>query len=298
MLTARLKDAKKLLRASKAEVREEKRVARGRGRGVGALVPLEEEVEPATDAEMAVVAMEVETEALEEEIEFQRTKTVQVKMMDGDMDTLQSLYRNAIIDHPGDLDGMTTACWAVYYHYISTDEDPQHDFCPDDPDSWCKYQQALAAGEDPSGTHTLIPAEYRDPVKKIFDDLCSPSLLSRCLLGATQNRNESFNAMIWSRCSKTDFSGTTTVQIATCLAVMAFNSGCQSLTQVMEEGGVAAGHLCRASLVKQDRACLLAASYVASEKVKQRRKFKRQSKKGAEEAHVEEEGVTHDAGGF
>ncbi len=37
---------------------------------------------------------------------------------------------------------------------------------------------------------------------------------------------------------------------------------------------------------------------MASEKVKQRRKFKRRSKKGSEEAHVEEEGVTYEAGGF
>ncbi len=41
---------------------------------MGALVTLEEEEEPATDAEMAVVAMEVETEALAEEIEFGRCK--------------------------------------------------------------------------------------------------------------------------------------------------------------------------------------------------------------------------------
>lgn len=50
---------------------------------------------------------------------------------------------------------MTTACWAIYYHYISTDEDLQHDFCPDDSDSWCKYQQAQAAGDDPPHTNTL-----------------------------------------------------------------------------------------------------------------------------------------------
>ncbi len=91
---------------------------------------------------------------------------------------------------------MTTACWAVFYHYISTDQDPQHDFCPDGPDSWCKYQQALAAGWEPPPSHTLIPVDYRQAVEKVFEDLCDKSLLSRCLLGATQNRNESFNSLI------------------------------------------------------------------------------------------------------
>ena len=142
-----------------------------------------------------MVACEVEIEAIEEEIKYQRTKIVQGKMSDPEIDTLQSLYRKAIVDHPGDLAGMTTACWAVYYHYISTDEDPQHDFCPDDEDSWCKYQQALATGQDPPSTHTLIPAGYQEAVKKVFKDLCHESLLSRCMLGATQNRNESFKEL-------------------------------------------------------------------------------------------------------
>ncbi len=30
----------------------------------------------------------------------------------------------------GDLEGMGHACWSVYYHTISTDYAPQHDYCP------------------------------------------------------------------------------------------------------------------------------------------------------------------------
>ena len=292
VLTSELKDARKLLKSAKAEV------MRGRGRDRGRGSVLEEDGEPSTDAEMAMVACDVEIEELEKEIELQRTKTVQRKMLDPEIDTLQSLYRKAIVDHPGDLDGMTTACWAVYYHYISTDEDPQHNFCPDGEDSWCKYQQALATGQDPPSTHTLIPADYREAVGKVFEDLCHESLLSRCLLGATQNRNEAFNAMVWARCSKTDFSGTSTVQLATSLSVLEFNSGSQALTQVMDEIGIEAGPLCRAHLALRDRTHLRKASYVASEEVKQRRKSMRRRKKGAEEAHVEKEGVTYDPGGF
>ena len=41
-----------------------------------------------------------------------------------------------------------------------------------------------------------------------------------------------------------------------------------------------------------------AASYVVSEKVKHRRKSKRRRKKGKEEVHVAEEGVTYESGGF
>ena len=292
VLTSSLKDVRRLLRNAKANVRKERK-ARGRGRSS----ILEDDGEPRTDAEMTVVAAEVEIEALQE-IEDQRMRTVHGKMTDPDIDTLQSLYRKAIVDHPGNLTGMTTACWGVYYHYISTDEDPQHDFCPEGEDSWCKYQQAVATGQTPPHTHTLIPADYREAVEKVFEDLCDESLLSRCLLGATQNRNESFNSLIWSRCSKTDFSGTPTVQIAASLAVMVFNGRSQSLTQVMDNIGVKAGPLCSAHLACRDMAHVRAASYVVSEKVKHRRKSKRRRKKGKEEDLVMEEGVTYESGGF
>ena len=306
VLTAKLKEMQKLLRDAKRA--EKSGRGRGRGgvrgrRGRGGVISAEdtegdtEEGEPHTDAEMAVVVLEVEIDALQDEIEALRPRTVVSKLTDPEIDKLQSLYRKAIVDHPGDLTAMTTACWAVYHHYISTDEDPQHDFCPDGESSWCKYQQALARGEDPPATNTLIPADYREDVGKVFEDLCDASLLKRCLLGATQNRNESFHSMIWARCSKTDFSGTTVIQIATSLAVMVFNSGNRSLTQITDKLGIEAGPLCCAELAARDCTTVHSASYM-SETVKERRKSRRREKKGAEEAYVEAEGVTYEAGGF
>lgn len=38
--------------------------------------------------------------------------------------------------HVGDLEGMKRACWAVFYHSISTDDNPQHHCCPEGADSW------------------------------------------------------------------------------------------------------------------------------------------------------------------
>ena len=306
VLTAKLKEMQKLLRDAKRAEKSGRGRGRGGvrgGRGRGGVISAEdtegdtEEGEPHTDAEMAVVALEVEIDALQDEIEALRPRTVVSKLTDPEIDKLQSLYRKAIVDHPGDLTAMTTACWAVYHHYISTDEDPQHDFCPDGESSWCKYQQALARGEDPPATNTLIPADYREDVGKVFEDLCDASLLKRCLLGATENRNESFHSMIWARCSKTDFSGTTVIQIATSLAVMVFNSGNRSLTQITDKLGIKAGPLCCAELAARDCTTVHSASYM-SETVKERRKSRRKEKKGAEEAYVEAEGVTYEAGGF
>ena len=46
-----------------------------------------------------------------------------------------------------------------------------------------------------------------------------------CVLGATQNHDESFNSTIWQRCPKTEFCSATTVEIAVNLAVNSFNAG-------------------------------------------------------------------------
>ena len=34
--------------------------------------------------------------------------------------------------------------WSAYYHAISTDEEPQHDFCG----NWCFYNQHMVDGND------------------------------------------------------------------------------------------------------------------------------------------------------
>ena len=49
--------------------------------------------------------------------------------------------------------------------------------------------------------------------------------MERCVLGATQNLNESFNSTIWQHCPKTEFCSATPMVIAVNLAVISFNSG-------------------------------------------------------------------------
>jgi len=82
----------------------------------------------------------------------------------------------------------------------------------------------------------------------VFAALCTPELLEKCLLGATQNRNESFNNLVWARAPKTEFVTRPTVDIAVSQAVIIFNSGQQALLPVMERMKMNPGPLCRAHL--------------------------------------------------
>ena len=36
---------------------------------------------------------------------------------------------------------MEKAVKAIWYHYVSTKENPQHDFCSTGPTSWCKWHK-------------------------------------------------------------------------------------------------------------------------------------------------------------
>ena len=141
---------------------------------------------------------------------------------------LQKCYGDAIRKNVGvgDSKAMIDACWAVFYHSCSTDENPRHHYCPDGKDSSCDYNRALAEGRVPSHSKPpRIPPDLVEFVADCWAELCDPDLLERCTLGATQNQNESFNSIVWKYCHKTDFSGLVTVRTATYLASLTFNKG-------------------------------------------------------------------------
>ena len=71
------------------------------------------------------------------------------------------------------------------------------------------------------------------------------------MLGATQNRNESFNALVWARAPKTEYCGLDTIQ-ATGQAVIVFNSGKQALVKLMDQLGIPVGPLCTSYLKAED----------------------------------------------
>ena len=142
---------------------------------------------------------------------------------------LTAYFGVAIRAHPNNLDDMTDAVFATYYHAISTDDTPQHERCPSGEDSWCFFKRAAATGETP-GPHrdnvgTPLSPEVAPYVKEVYDRLGHHDLLQRCLRGQSQNPNESLHSVIWGKCPKTGFVGLQRVAAATCSGVAQFNSG-------------------------------------------------------------------------
>ena len=137
------------------------------------------------------------------------------------IDSLTEFYGRAIRNFPGNVGGMHRAIWAVFQHSLSNDEEHNHQFCPSGPDSWCKFNRALANEEPPKHTPKL-PMDLSPFIKPVFTELSKLELLEKCVLGATQNQNESFNGIVWTRCPKTGFCGIEIVEIVAYLAAIHF----------------------------------------------------------------------------
>ena len=124
--------------------------------------------------------------------------------------------------------------------------------CPSGQRSWCKFNRALANSE-PSPPHSLtIHPDIVPPLKKVFERLFHPTLMERCVLGETQNQNESSNSTIWQHCPKTKFCSATTVEITVNLAVISFNSGQVPFPKLQERLEVTVSPLKRQYLSDKD----------------------------------------------
>lgn len=147
---------------------------------------------------------------------------------------------------------MQKACWATYYHKCSTDAKPQHGLCPIVGDSWCRYNRDAAHGLLCSEHTNSLPLAVMETIKPIYTILCDRSLLSRCLHQKTQNCNEAFNNLIWSRLPKNTFVNAETIRLGVLDAVLSYNEGSLAKVRVLEDLCGTSGSNCVVGLRKQD----------------------------------------------
>ncbi|GFT12206.1 uncharacterized protein TNCV_4004871 [Trichonephila clavipes] len=123
------------------------------------------------------------------------------RLTDAEILLLQKYYGLAIRRNVGkSVADMSKSIWAIYFHKLSTDENPQHALCPMGEESWCGYNKSIVSGEKYTHKHSL-PDAVLFKIKN-FGDLTAKELLLKCLHGRTQNPNESFNNCVWNRVPK------------------------------------------------------------------------------------------------
>ena len=224
------------------------------------------------------------------------------RLTDTTIDRLQNYYGMAVRQNTGDLKKMACAIWAGLFHRRSTDEVPRHQFCPEGEESWCGWQRAEAIkrrGEDAEYKHKDgLPEAVYQKILPVYQPLSQRDLLERCLMGATQYANESFNGVIWRMCPKEVNAGHQVVEMAANPATVTFNDGATGLCEVLKEMGCHVGEHTKAGLALEDAERTHFADAASMPYQKERRKKRRRKKKGWEEAKKDHEGVTYEAGGF
>ena len=83
---------------------------------------------------------------------------------------------------------------------------------------------------------------FRGELKPIFERLSSPELLNSCKKGFTQNKHESLNNVLWTKCSKRIFIGKDQFTIAVCEATTTFNDGARSMKTLFQKLNLSCGH--------------------------------------------------------
>ncbi|CAN7944596.1 unnamed protein product, partial [Ixodes hexagonus] len=159
------------------------------------------------------------------------------------MKRLTSFYATTLKDNAPDVVKMQKGVFASLFHSYSTDAEPRHQACPQGEDSWCHFNRhkALVAAGKPSAPRPHRPAFSRDIAKELvplYNRLSDKTLLARCCRMRTQNANESYNALVWKRCPKTEFASLRTVETAAAMAVLEFNLGPQGFERVLEKMGM------------------------------------------------------------
>ena len=211
---------------------------------------------------------------------------------------LTNYYAKALRTNAPDVVAMKEGAYASIMHMMSTDENPQHTFCPPGEKSWCHYARETATGQA-RGKHTAsLKRECGEQLFGIYDRLTKPELLKRCIRMKTQNANECFNGQIWRRCPKTDNIGLKTVETAAAMATLEFNMGPQGLGEVittlgMKTGTNLAAHMKKAAVTRTARAKRKSAVATI-----QKRKQRKLDKAGLSDVRQEREGVIYESGGF
>ncbi|GFT52577.1 uncharacterized protein TNCV_4267121 [Trichonephila clavipes] len=183
--------------------------------------------------------------------------------------------------------GHERAIWAIYFHKLNTDDNPQHVLCPLGEDSWHGYNRSIVTGNFIFHKHSL-PKSILLKVKKVFRDLTEKDLLKKCLRGRTQNPNESFNKCIWERIPKTVFVGIETLKFGVMDAVICFNDGYVSRIKVFEALGIKPGYNTERALLIIDNKRIFEAERIVN-KVSLEARNKRSLKRKMDKQNLDEE---------
>lgn len=161
------------------------------------------------------------------------------KLTMGLIKELTTYYGLAIRRNISSAAAMKDSIMATFYHKISTDKNPQHQYCPKGSDSWCSWARAKAEKKLKAYRHNPpLDIDVQKAILPIYEDLTSDDLLARCVGGFTQNNNECFNKTVWQFSRKHINCGAKTIEISAFMAASIFNEGFKPILKMLQIMGV------------------------------------------------------------
>lgn len=185
------------------------------------------------------------------------------KLTDLKIKKLTSYYGRAIRAAAGtSVDQMRNNILASLNHCISTDLEPRHLHCPPTADTWCFYQRGMADHMSHQEIirrwphrhmiGTPIDLSYAKHLMPVYRRLTSTDLLEKCLLGITQNRNESLHSCIWKVMPKEKHFNLYRLKHAAQQACNEFNLGASPMRLQIDALGWGSGQFTRVIQRKKD----------------------------------------------
>ena len=182
---------------------------------------------------------------------------------------------------------------AGLYHSCKLPDKERHKYCPSN--SWCSSKRTGKPIENKG--HHLDPVFVKH-LEHVYVCLSDEKLLKRCLPGHTQNPNECINSLVWIRCPKHRWFGRKHVEMAAISATLHFRSGAKAKHRVMELSGIKAGVQTVYASQKRDIQRVKKAEKRSSEQFKRKRRATKRVAVRIEEARIQGEGTTYEAGAF
>ena len=212
---------------------------------------------------------------------------------------MQTYYGLAIRRNTDNLYSMKKAVGAILYHCTNFDNpNIRHAMCPRDEKTWCKWQLDKLNNTNKHKDKINLPIWIHSTLKPIFQELFDDSLLQKCLHGQTQNANEAFNGVIWSRCPKNIFVSRKTFEMGINSAVLHFNDGGEGVKSVFKQFGLSGG-ITSKKLLNADIKRVQQMSVKASSKgIRQRKKLRKIQKGIADDESAKEKDSSYIPGGF
>ncbi|GFU99966.1 uncharacterized protein TNCV_1130761 [Trichonephila clavipes] len=172
-------------------------------------------------------------------------------------------------------------------------------FVPSGKDSWCGFKRLKHQGKSYKHKNSL-PVAVVEAMRPIFRDLSHPDLLKKCLHGKTQNPNESFHNVVWSRVPKATFVQIETLSLGVYDAVCSFNDGNVSKLKMLQKMGVEPGEFSVSAMKLLDRERLMKAIYASSLDARRKLEKIKEEKERKEEDNIKKNKVKtgYSAGSF